>query len=158
MSQLVNAEVNSRVTVLKAVLASSYATTIRGRHPALQECIMVGSRQTISGCQRGGRKRGGCMLPIVLCVAWGWMTSVNGFKYLYFVEVPHGFFHFTNEIWQVNSFYYVAKFSIVWFMCFFERIRSTKNNFRSLVCWLSSATVPQWVVISILNRSCGTQK
>ena len=29
------------------------------------------------------------------------------------VEVPHEFFRFTSEIWQENTFYYVAKFSIV---------------------------------------------
>ena len=57
------------------------------------------------------------------------------------VEVLHGYFRFTNGIWQVNSFYHVAKFSIVWLMCFFERIGWSRNNFRSLVCWLSPATV-----------------
>ena len=38
VSQLVNAEVNSGNR--KAVLASNYATRIRGRHAALRECIM----------------------------------------------------------------------------------------------------------------------
>ena len=36
----------------------------------------------------------------------------------FLVEVPHGFFRFTNEKWQVNSFHYVAKFSIMGLMCF----------------------------------------
>ena len=38
MSQFVNAEVNSGNR--KAVLASNYATGIRGHHAALRECIM----------------------------------------------------------------------------------------------------------------------
>ena len=38
VSQLVNAEVNSGNR--KAVLASNYATRIRGRHATLRECIL----------------------------------------------------------------------------------------------------------------------
>ena len=57
-------------------------------------------------------------------------------------EVPHGFSRFKNEIWQVNSFYHVDEFSVVQgLMCTFECVRTSENNFRSLVCWLSSATV-----------------
>ena len=106
---------------------------------------------------QGGGGGGFTLFPSFFALLENEWLSVKALNMWFLVEVPHGFFRFTTEKWQVNSFYYVAKFSIMRLMCFFERIRSYKNNFRSLICWLSSATVSQWAVISILNRSCGTQ-
>ena len=78
----------------------------RSSHERLLSCLKYGGISSES-VELKGRI---CMLPIVLCVTWGWMTSGESFEYVYY------------EIWQVNSFYYVAKFSLVRLICFFERI------------------------------------
>ena len=102
---------------------------------------LFGEKNLSITTKRGEGGEGLACFPSFFALLEDEWLPVKALNMCILVEVPHGLFRLTNEIWQVNSFYYVAKFSIAWFMCFFERIRSFKKNFRSLLCWLSSATI-----------------
>ena len=68
MNQLLNAEVNGGNR--KVVLASNYATRIRGRHPAFRECILYKqlnyTRTLIHSDTRSNAKVGECVVGVVL--------------------------------------------------------------------------------------------
>ena len=80
VSQLVNAEVNSGN--LKAVLASNYASRIRGRHAALRECIIY---KQLNNTQSNAKVE--CAFFWWFCVVTNRQKSVQFF----FQEPPYFF-------------------------------------------------------------------